>query len=393
MKIIDLPKVSETGMHRTMKKMGVSYSQALEAKEIVKHKRRTANRIISEELARGRSVESIINGPLTDLAAENGGEHTLSEFIAIHWMDGYLKQHPEESLGWKPAKYKHGPLRVILLEKKRFDDTYEAYEDDIQWFVRLYEAKRWSVKTENWHSYLVLYNGEYTPNEMTEILNVRENPDGLSIWLDNPIRDSDDEYFLVWNGDIVYRSTDRLIPDKMPEMPLADRLGITYSEIKGGIEVFQCRRNGARAIIESLIGRGMSEDSIIYNDLMSYAGEELGALADLIAEQWMLDYLGIKEEGSAHGSTFADLVEEWRFGDAVYWKHQETIDGVTNELDVGRWDLHVEQGRCFLLMYKDSMTDDPSALGKYPLQDLGDMYGASIAKLTYLRIKNLVEAI
>ena len=299
MKIIDLPKVSETGMHRTMKKMGVSYSQALEAKEIVKHKRRTANRIISEELARGRSVESIINGPLTDLAAENGGEHTLSEFIAIHWMDGYLKQHPEESLGWKPAKYKHGPLRVILLEKKRFDDTYEAYEDDIQWFVRLYEAKRWSVKTENWHSYLVLYNGEYTPNEMTEILNVRENPDGLSIWLDNPIRDSDDEYFLVWNGDIVYRSTDRLIPDKMPEMPLADRLGITYSEIKGGIEVFQCRRNGARAIIESLIGRGMSEDSIIYNDLMSYAGEELGALADLIAEQWMLDYLGIKEEGSA----------------------------------------------------------------------------------------------
>lgn len=72
MKTIDLPKVSETGIHRTMKKMGVSYSQALEAKEIVKHKRRTANRIISEELARGRSVESIINGPLTDLAAEMG---------------------------------------------------------------------------------------------------------------------------------------------------------------------------------------------------------------------------------------------------------------------------------------------------------------------------------
>ena len=183
---------------------------------------------------------------------------------------------------------------------------------------------------------------------------------------------------------------DGRIPERMPEMPLADSYGITYSELREGRKVFQCRREGARAIIEDLIGRGMSEGSIIYNDLSTYAGEELGALADLIAEQWMLDYLGKKEEGSAHGSTFADLVEEWAFGDAVYEKFQGAIGEITTRLDVGRWDIHVEQGRCYLLMYKSSMTDDPSALGEYPLQNLPDMYGVSLDKLAFRRLQTLM---
>ena len=183
------------------------------------------------------------------------------------------------------------------------------------------------------------------------------------------------------------------IPERMPEMPLADNFGITYSELREGRKVFQCRREGARAIIEDLVGRGMSEGSIIYNDLSSYAGEELGALADLIAEQWMLDYLGIKQEGSTHGSTFADLVEEWAFGDAVYDKFKGAICDITTKLDVGRWDLHVEHGRFYIVMYKSSMTDDPSALGEYPLQDLGVMYGVSLDKLAFQRLQKLMAGL
>ena len=369
----------------TMRRLGVTYSQGHEAMEITKRKRRTANRMIAEELDRGRSVESVIDGGLTDLAAENGCETTLSGYIAINWMVDYLKEHPEESQGWKPQHYKWGPLRAIRNECRDLDGIYKCYRGDIDGFVELFAARRWTLRRTNGRSYLVLIDGEYTPDEETmAILNISEMPEGCGIWLDNPVADSLDPasrlYRVVMDGRTVHRSTDPRMPRDTPEMPITEKYGLVYSRILQGREAYSRERGEAERIIENGLAMGRSTDSLVFNDLSMHVGDLNGVICDIVAEQWMVDYLA--RNPGRHDMWFPEgyeaemgpLMREWAYADLIYETYHDEIVQVTTELGPQRWDLTVQGGNCFLVLYKEGMNEDRSLLRRFRLQDHGDVY-------------------